>query len=231
MPQGLVWEREYRQPQLLTKKPEPQTDLKDFLRFLRKRQGVSLEGLRVLDLGSGTGRNANYIAQLGNSAVGIEISETAVGLARERAKESGVAAEYLLGSFGEPFPFADSSFDMIIDVTSSNSLNEAERAVYLAESRRVLKPGGYFFVKALCKDGDKNAKNLLALHPGPEPDTYINPDMGLTERVFSRADFIDLYGVSFTIVRLQAKTNYTRFKGQPYKRNFWLAYLRKPDSI
>ncbi len=229
MAQSEIWEREYRHPQLLTRKPEPQTDLKDFLRFLRKHEEVALEGLRVLDLGSGTGRNGNYIAKLGNSTVGLEISETAVALARQRASDMGVAAEYRLASFGETYPFADESFDVAIDVTSSNSLNEKEREIYVSETRRVLKKGGYLFVKALCKDGDKNAKNLLKLHPGPEADTYINPDLGLTERVFTRQDFIDKYGKSFKILRLQSKANYTRFNGQPYKRHFWLAYLRKEE--
>lgn len=231
MPQTNVWEKEYRNPQLLTRKAEPQTDLKDFLRFLRKHEGVALEGLHALDLGSGTGRNTNYIAKLGNTTVGLEISPTAVSLARERAAELGVSAEYHLASFGAAYPLADASFDVAIDVTSSNSLDEGERAVYLKETRRVLKDGGYFFVKALCKDGDKNAKNLLKLHPGAEPDTYRNPDLGLTERVFTRQDFVDLYGKSFKIIRLQSKANYTRFNGQPYKRHFWLAYLQKTESL
>ncbi len=226
MAQASVWEKEYQQPQLLTKKAEPQTDLKNFLKFLKKYHSVVLENSKVIDLGSGTGRNANYLAKLGCSVEGIELSPTAVRLAQTRATELGLEVNYHLASFGESLSYKDNSFDFAIDIMSSNSLNETERKTYLHEAARILKPQGYFFVKGLCKDGDKNAKNLLKDHPGPEIDTYINMDMGLTERVFTRQDFIDTYSPNFTILRLLAKTNYQRFKGQSYKRNYWLAYLQ-----
>lgn len=229
MPQLAAWEREYRDPQLLTKKAEPQTDLKNFLKFVRKQAGLELQGLKILDLGSGTGRNGNYIAGLGNEVQGLEISETAVRLARDRARELGVRAEYRVASFGDPYPYSDRYFDLAIDVTSSNSLNESERAIYLKETQRTLRGGAYFFVKALNKEGDKNAKNLLKAHPGPEADTYINEAMGLCERVFGRQDFIDLYSKYFKILRLEAKENYTRFRGQSYKRRYWLAYMKKDE--
>ena len=229
MAQAEVWEKEYQQPQLLTKKAEPQTDLKNFLKFLRKNQELLIENLVVLDLGSGTGRNANYIAKFDNTVYGLELSPTAVSIARTRATELGIKAKYEVASFGKPFAFQDATFDFIIDIMSSNSLNESERTIYLQESKRVLKPNGYFFVKGLCKEGDKNAKNLLHDNPGQEHDTYINKDMGLTERVFSREDFTALYSPYFTILRLMKKTNYTKFKGQSYKRNYWLAYMQKTD--
>ncbi|MBU0625539.1 class I SAM-dependent methyltransferase [Patescibacteria group bacterium] len=227
MPQESVWEKEYRHPQLVTKNDKPQKDVLRFLKFLRKNEGVELEGLAILDLGSGTGRNANYLAKLGNNVTGIEISKTAIGLARERAREDRVKVTYLQRSMGQSFPLNDTSVDLIFDVISSNSLNESEREMYLAECNRVLKPGGYMFVKALCKDGDKNAKALLKDHPGSEPDTYINQDMGLTERVFSRDDLSAVYKRYFSILLMKSKTNYSRFKGQSYKRNFWLVFLKK----
>ncbi len=225
--QDRSWEREYRNPQLVTKDEKPQKDTLRFLKFLKKEQDVKVEELDVLDLGSGTGRNANYLAQMGNTVTGFEISDTAIGLARERAKEIGVSVDYRRQNIGAKYPLDDEAFDIIIDVTSSNSLNEKEREAYLAEAHRVLKTGGYFFVKTLCKDGDQNAKVLLKKSPGAEPDTYINKDMGLTERVFSEQDFKNLYSKYFIIIRLEKKTSYTRFNNQSYKRNFWLSYMKK----
>jgi len=223
--QDIVWEREYRNPLLVTKGGEPQKDTLRFLKWLKKKQDVVLEGLVVLDLGSGTGRNSNHIAELGNTVIGFEISKTAIELAKTRAKEMGVTVDYRHQSIGATFPLTDNSFDLIIDVTSSNSLNEKEREVYLSETARVLKPGGHFFVKTLCKDGDQNAKNLIKNNPGPEYDTYINKDMGLTERVFTEKDFVEMYSKYFKILYLEKKQSYTRFKNQSYKRNFWLVYL------
>lgn len=228
--QDVVWEREYRNPQLVTKDEKPQKDTVRFLKFLRKDEGVNLSGLRGLDLGCGTGRNSNYLAELGNTVTGFEISQTALDLARSRAKDAGLSVDYRLQNIGAPYPFGDDAFDLVLDITSSNSLNEREREIYLAEVHRVLKDGGYLFVKTLCKDGDNNAKALLKKDPGPEHDTYINKDMGLTERVFSEQDFRNLYSKYFDIISLEKKTNYTRFKNQSYKRNFWLAYMKNTKS-
>ena len=227
MPQGSVWENEYQNPQLITKDDEPQKDILRFFRFLKKEEGVELENLAVLDLGSGTGRNANYLAKLGNKVIGLEISPTAINLAKSRAKSIKIEVNYQLHDIGSEYPFNNETFDLVLDVTSSNSLNGKERDIYLSEVLRVLKKGGYFFVKGLCKDGDKNAKALIKKNPGQELDTYINEDMNLIERVFTQQDFISLYSKYFKIIKLLKKTNYTRFKEQSYKRNFWLAYMKK----
>ncbi len=222
-----VWEKEYLRLALLTGKPEPQKDVMRFLKWLKKQQKITLSGLRVLDLGSGTGRNTNYLQSLGNECVGMEISETANNLARTRAQEDNLDTLFLSQSIGDKFPFEDNQFDLLLDITSSNSLDDTEREVYLVESHRVLKPGGYFFVKALCKEGDKNAQNLIKLSPGSGEDTYIMPELGLEERVFARQDFIDLYSKYFEILKLDKKTSYTQFNNRSYKRNFWIAYMKK----
>jgi ubiquinone/menaquinone biosynthesis C-methylase UbiE len=227
MPQTAIWEQEYSNAKLVTLGDEPQADVLRFLKFLKKEQRVELENLKILDLGCGTGRNSNYIADLGNEVVGLEISLTALNLAKERARLLGLKVKYLHQSMGEILPFAENSFDLVLDITSSNSLNEQERAIYLSEVFRVLKPNGYFFVRALNKEGDKNAKNLLKTSPGPEPDTYIMKGLKLVERVFSQKDFVERYGQYFKILQLLKKTSYTRFNNQSYKRNFWLAYLQK----
>lgn len=227
MPQRDVWEREYKNPKLVTKDDKPNADFLRFLKFLKKEQGINLENLQLLDIGSGTGRNSNYFASLGNSAVGLEISPTAVNIAKERALESRLPTTHIEHDVGLSFPLENDSCDIAIDVTSSNSLDEAGREVYLKETQRVLKSGGYFFVKALCKEGDQNAKQLLKDSPGKEKDTYIIKDLGLTERVFDRADFEKTYKEYFNILHLEKKTNYTRFNNRVYKRNFWIAYLQK----
>ena len=227
MPQKNTWEREYRDPKLLQIGEEPRSDLKRYIKFLRRIEGVYPENLTILDLGSGAGENANYLAEMGNQVIGIEISPTAIELARARAKKINITVDYRMADMGEPYPFNNEFFDLVIDVMSSNSLNKKERDIYLNEVRRVLKIGGHFFVRALCKDGDKNAKNLLRQSPGTEYDTYINKDMDLIERVFSRQDFVNLYSKYFEIQKLIKKTNYAQFKGQSYKRNYWLAYMKK----
>jgi ubiquinone/menaquinone biosynthesis C-methylase UbiE len=225
MTQEHIWEREYRNSKLLTKENKPQSDVVRFVKFLKK--AVNLDGANILDLGSGTGRNSFYFAEMGANVTGLEISKTAIEIGEKNAKEAGQNIKYIKQSIGENFPIESESIDIVLDVTSSNSLTEAEREVYLRETNRVLKNGGYFFVKALCKDGDENAKFLIKNNPGAEKDTYIMPGLGVTERVWSKDDFTTTYEKYFKILNLEKKTSYSRMNERSYKRNFWIAYLQK----
>lgn len=231
--QGNIWEKEYKKPLLITKNEGPQADTLRFFKFLKKEEKYIIENRTILDLGCGTGRNSNYLAERSNKVIGIEISKEALNIAKTRAIDLGVEVDYRLDDIGEPYNIEDNSIDIVLDVTSSNSLDEKGREVYLREVNRVLKnglpaqAGGYFFVRALCKDGNKNVKNLLKLNPGREQDTYIIKEIGLTERVFSREDFIKMYNKYFKILHLEKKTNYSTFNNRIYKRDYWLAYLTK----
>ncbi len=226
MTQEHVWDKEYRNSKLLTKENRPQSDVVRFVQFL-KEDKFEIENRRVVDLGCGTGRNAFYFAELGASPVGIEISRTALDIAQENAKNAGLTIEYHKSSIGEKFNFEDEEFDIALDVTSSNSLTEPEREVYLSETHRVLKQNGYFFVKALCKDGDENAKYLIKNFPGKEKDTYIMPELGVTERVWTKEDFLTEYQKYFKVIKMERKTSYSRINDRSYKRNFWIIYLTK----
>jgi SAM-dependent methyltransferase len=228
MAQGHVWEKEYQHPQLLAPTNNPQKDTLKFFKYLRKKQDVQLESNpHILDIGAGNGRNANYLASMGAVVSGIEISTTALRLAESGANEAHVRVDYRLGSFGETFPFEDNTFDIAIDVTSSNSLNEMERSIYIQELHRTLKPGGFFFLKTLCLDGDKNAKNLLKQSPGGEKHTYKLKEIGLVERVFTEQEIKDIYTPYFDILNLEKKESYTRMNGISYKRLFWISILSK----
>lgn len=221
------WEREYKNPLFVTKGSDPQADTLRFLKYLKKEEKFRVEERVVLDLGCGTGRNSNYIADKGNSVIGIEISSTALEIAKARAKEMGVEVDYRLGDIGMPYAIEDKTVDVIIDVTASNSLDEAGREVYLNEMNRVLKDDGYIFVRALCKDGNKNVKALLLSDPGREKDTYVLRKLGLVERVFSREDILALYGKYFKVIKLEKKSGYTTYDDRVYKRDYFLMYLKK----
>jgi SAM-dependent methyltransferase len=221
----MAWEREYRQRQLVTGDNRPQACVRRFLRFLKK-QGIDLKTLDLLDLGCGTGRNTLAFAALGSRAIGIDCSPTAINTATQLMKEADLHADFRLGDIGTPYPFGTASFDLVLDVTASNALSAAQRAVYLHEVRRTLRPDGWLFVRALCKDGDKNAQNLLQLHPGLEPDTYVFPGLGITERVFTEADVRALYGEYFRIMELTKEEGYAHCNNQPYKRKYWILVLR-----
>ncbi len=228
MSQQRVWENEYRgESRLITKHDKPQATFLRFLKYYKKTSHTDIGDTRVFDAGCGTGRNSNFLAQLGANVLAVDISSSAIEIARKRAEELNIEVEYLVSDLGQKQNFENASLDLVIDVTSSNSLSERERVVFLNEIQRGLKKGAYFFVRALCLEGDKNAKYLLKNNPGPEYSTYRMPALGLVERVFSRDDFEKTYSRYFKIEKLIKESGYTRFSGQNYKRNFWVAYLKK----
>ncbi|MBP6925983.1 MAG: methyltransferase domain-containing protein [Candidatus Pacebacteria bacterium] len=227
------WDNEYKDPQILSINDEPQSDVIRFIKWLRKDMFYDLHEKQVLDLGCGTGRNIRYLASEFNcSGYGYDFSNEAIKIAQNNLANAIPRPSVVFEerSIGDVLPLADNSIDIVLDITSSNSLSPDERNIYLAEVSRVLKPGGYFFVRTLTRDGDRNAQNLLSMFPGEHYDTYVHPDLGITERVFREKDFCELYEMYFDVLFLKKQTGYQRRGSQSYKRRYLVAYLTKRAS-
>jgi len=101
-------------------------------------------GMRVLDIGSGSGETVLAIAEkVGptGKAVGTDFSPEGVALAKERAKERNLekVAEFHQANALE-LPFSDNTFDAVISECVVCLIQDKQRA--LNEKVRVLKPGG-----------------------------------------------------------------------------------------
>jgi SAM-dependent methyltransferase len=222
-----AWNQEYKDSQLVTKSDKPQQDFLRFLKWLKKETDLDMyNNVTVLDLGCGTGRNAYYVTDTYDAtAIGWDFSEHAIELGQKQFKHPKLTLTR--GDIRNHFPLADNSVDVILDITTSNALSESERAHYIAEAHRVLKNGGYMYVRTLAKEGDANAKALMQQFPGKEHNTYIHPQLHVTERVFSKPDFIETYAPHFNVVEALSTTGCQVFGKQRYKRNYWNMYLSK----
>ncbi len=232
MNQEDVWDNEYKRKQMLSPSTLPQADVVRFMRWLKKEKKkagtpIDVDTFTVLDLGSGTGRNALYMAQMGATVIGYEVAETALAMARKQARHAELPITYEKHDIGKPYQLPTASVDLVLDVTSSNSLSEEGRRTYLAEVSRVLKPNGWLFVRALSLEGDAHAKRLVKDFPGASADTYVHPDLGVVEKVFSRESFIATYAPYFTVAKLERVSHYPNVAGRRYKREYWIAYLTK----
>jgi SAM-dependent methyltransferase len=100
-----------------------------------------LAGREVLEIGCGRGGGASYVARYLSPArmTAIDFSEEAIGFCRRT--HSAPNLEYRHGD-AEALPFADDSFDAVINVESSFCYADMNR--FLGEVRRVLRPGGVF---------------------------------------------------------------------------------------
>ncbi len=102
------------------------------------------EGMKVLDIGSGSGETVLAIAEKVGStgkAVGVDFSPEGIRLARETAKKRGLEgiAEFHQVNAVE-LPFADNSFDAVISECVVCLIQDKQKT--LNEKVRVLKPGG-----------------------------------------------------------------------------------------
>ena len=112
------------------------------------------QGGRVLELAPGPGFCAIEVAQSGRYQVtGLDISETFVLMAKENAREAGVAVDFRHGNASE-MPFADASFDFV--VCSAAFKNFSDPVGALDEIHRVLAPGGHASIIDLRKDASRD---------------------------------------------------------------------------
>ncbi len=108
------------------------------------------EGATILDVGCGTGQDAQDLARavgLRGRVVGVDSSETMLEVARARAASMQLPVEYVLAD-ATLLPFADVSFDGCQASRVLGHLREPEQA--LAEMVRVARPGA----RIVAADGD-----------------------------------------------------------------------------
>ena len=102
-------------------------------------------GLRVLDVGCGTGEYLRLLAPFvaPGAAVGVDLSETLIGHARNRALAEHTNVAFKLGD-AYALPFPDRSFDRVTANQVLLHLTDPWKAV--AEMRRVLTPTGRLLI-------------------------------------------------------------------------------------
>ena len=108
----------------------------------------NVAGARIVDIGSGEGKLALSLAELGAEVTGIDplgpsLPWTAAGRGRYR----------LLRDQAETMPFADGEVDLAIIIYALHHIAAAAQPVVLREIARVLKPTGMLFVAEPLAEG------------------------------------------------------------------------------
>lgn len=128
---------------------------------------AELAGVRVLEVGSGRGGGASYLARYHRPAAvaGLDFSARAIALSRGRH----AAVENLTFGVGDAMnlPFSDASFDAVVNIESSHCYADVER--FFNEAARVLRPGGHFlFADARAAAAMPELEARLAAEPAWE---------------------------------------------------------------
>lgn len=106
--------------------------------------------LKIIDIGCGTGRHAIELTQRGYKVTGIDLSESQLARAREKAKEAGVTIDFKKYD-ARALPF-DGEFDLAIMLCEGGfSLMETDEMNFeiLKNATKALKRKGKFIFTAL----------------------------------------------------------------------------------
>ncbi len=121
-------------------------DLRPFLETALPQMTFPCERPRAFEYGTGTGPGACFLAARGFVVDAIDISPTAIALARRFAAERGLTISFAVGDIARLAP-RRAVYDLVVDnYCLQHLVGEAERRRALATVRRLLAPGGYFVV-------------------------------------------------------------------------------------
>lgn len=147
------WAYEENPPMALPLAPSDEPNRFSIQLYHRTATQVDLEGKRVLEVSCGHGGGASYLMRTLHPAsyTGLDLNPAGIEFCRKRHRLPGL--DFVQGN-AENLPFADDSFDAVINVEASHLYFRFPR--FLAEVGRVLRPGGHFLY------ADLRARNLVA---------------------------------------------------------------------
>jgi SAM-dependent methyltransferase len=172
-----------------------------------------LSGLRVLDLGCGSGYGAARLAAVAAAVTGVDVAADAIAFARNAYERENLAFETITAD--GPLPFADQSFDAIVSFQVIEHVGDDH--AYLSEARRVLVPGGLLIIAT----PDRRHR----LFPGQRPWNRWHL------REYSCAQLTSLIGRNFEVVealRMGAPWDLARIEIGRYR---WTRLLTLPFTF
>ncbi len=109
--------------------------------YHRTASQANIQGKRVLEVSCGHGGGASYLVRTFHPAsyTGLDLNQDGIAFCRKTHNLPGL--DFVDGN-AENLPFADQSFDVVINVEASSHYPHFPR--FLTEVARVLGPGGHF---------------------------------------------------------------------------------------
>lgn len=107
-----------------------------------RRAPLAIHDRDVLELGSGTGKNTEYLAAHARTVVALDVSEGMIARAHQRIASANV--RFLLHDVRDPWPVPAASVDAVVANLILEHVHDLAPVFF--EAARVLRPGGQFFL-------------------------------------------------------------------------------------
>jgi len=133
--------------------------------YARVASTTSIQDREALEVGCGRGGGAAFVTEHFGLArlTGLDFSRQAIAFARARHTDRRL---HFVQGDAEDLPFADASFDVVLNVESSHCYPSVPR--FAAEAFRVLRPGGHLLLADLRPRADVDDLRRLFLDAGFE---------------------------------------------------------------
>jgi SAM-dependent methyltransferase len=118
----------------------------------------------VLDAGCGTGENALLIAALGLEVLGVDVAETALAIARQKAADRRIKIEFVAADAFH-LERLGRTFQTVLDCGLFHTFDAEERPRYVATLASVTADGGTLYVLCFSDEGPDTGP-----HPVSEND-------------------------------------------------------------
>jgi len=99
---------------------------------------------KTIDLGCGAGNYALYLASIGFEVTGIDISQTAIKIAKENAKKKGIKSCFLVADLLDDLNEVKETFDFAYDWEVLHHIFPENRKKYIQNVFRLLNPGAKY---------------------------------------------------------------------------------------
>lgn len=99
-----------------------------------------LKPCKTIDLGCGTGNYSIYLASIGFDVSGIDISSTAITVAKENAKKKGLGCDFLVADVLHCIDEVKSTFDFAYDWELLHHIFPEQRRIYIKNVYALLNP-------------------------------------------------------------------------------------------
>lgn len=219
------WAEEYRRGGIPSSvRSRPSNVVVDFLSTVRKELPAAK---RALDIGSGAGRNAVYVAEQGYVVHAIDYSGPQVDALRAVvAARPELKLEATRGSVVEPWPWDDAWADFAIDTFCfKHQIETSGIATYVSELRRCLRPGGLFLLFLAMREDGYYKQFATSQQHGPGL-IIVDEGNGIASRLYSWGEVESLFE-GFDIVRAEEKISVNEMHGRSYQRRSGVWYLRR----
>ena len=146
---------------------------------------------RILEIGTGSGHFARAAAKAGHQVTALDVSPTMLRYAESRAQAEGLTKLEFHHAGFLTFQGPTANYDAVVSVAVMHHLPDLWKAVALQNIRRMLKPGGIFYLGDVVFSWDgENHQACFEQFINAVPESTRAAAVGHVAREYSTLDWI-----------------------------------------